>query len=226
MVTTTEAHTGQNQGDTGPLKLAFWVISIVLFLTGFTSLTTTPLAGILYILAAGALMPPTVPFLEKKIGRTVSQTQRFAVVIVLLIVAVIAWVATAPPEKGAYVSTAPKEDMNLGVHISTLGLAMGDSQEGDSPVITIKNLNSFEWNDCDLKLNDTYTTHLDFIDTPTGLKGTSTTTDTTMDSMVVPEGQFTKSDGTRFASGTQVPRSLEVVCSRPEGGSWVGSFGS
>ncbi len=115
--------------------------------------------------------------------------------------------------------------MNLAVNVTTYSQASGDYSDGDEWVIAIKNLNSFDWNDCTITMNNTYTDHLDFIDTPTDLRdGEATSTDTSMDAMILPESAFSSSDGTRFNPITQVPKEIDVICNQPYAGTWEGSF--
>jgi hypothetical protein len=144
--------------------------------------------------------------------------------VALLVVAfAITWIfatsQSGTTQKASPEPNANREDMSLSVRQTTARNATGIEPGGD-PVIAIKNLNSFDWRDCKLVLNDIYSAHLDFIDTPTTLgAGTST-----YDSMIVTEKQFATADGTLFDLTTQVPLKISAACSQPYISAWVGTF--
>ncbi|MDB4940244.1 MAG: hypothetical protein JWO40_669 [Candidatus Doudnabacteria bacterium] len=123
-----------------------------------------------------------------------------------------------PSENSA--TTQPQEIMNLKVLRTTAMEAMG-SEFDDQPVFTIKNLNSLDWANCDLTLNDSYKSHLDFIDIPSELQSNPKDTH---DTMVVTQRNFYKSDGTAFNPLFQKPLNFSVTCHGPYLGTWAGEF--
>lgn len=84
----------------------------------------------------------------------------------------------------------------------------------DEPVITIKNLNSFDWRYCVITLNNIYKQALDFIAIPSKLGSGG--------SMQLFESRFTKSDGTAFNNKNQTQFNISVNCELPYAGYWEG----
>ena len=161
-------------------------------------------------------------FLHKKIN--ISKKVKWGFVIgAFLLIGIVAQVdkkdsSPNPAPVATQVSTQPQEKMNLAVRETTTYEASG--LPGNQPVIAIRNLNSFDWKDCNITMNGEYMSHLDFIDIPSELKENPKDTH---DSMVITEANFYKSDGSEFDSSTQRPLTIAVVCHDPYG-SWGGAF--
>lgn len=224
MVKTNSASQSSKTSDTAtPIYL--WVLGVITLVIGFMNLFIKPVAGVFFILAALAILPFGYKRLEKLTHFTSKKSYRIGGFVFLFVVALVFGVTTGTLHSASQlqpsVATPAREEMNLSVVATTFSAAMGKGYEGDnSPTIAIKNLNSNEWDDCDLTLNNEYKTRMDYLGTESQLKGSDSSPDTTMDSMVIYEGQFLKSDGTRFNGDTQVPLNLEVVC---RDGDWVGN---
>ena len=116
--------------------------------------------------------------------------------------------------------SSPQEAMNLEVKQSTNGQEFGSSDA--TQVLTIRNLNSHDWNRCDLTLNDAYHRSLSGISIQSELATTST--DVAHATMVVQLNSFVTGDGTRFDPALQMPVSIAVSCADPYYNSWGGSF--
>ncbi len=72
-------------------------------------------------------------------------------------------------------------------------------------LFSIQNQNTFDWQDCDLKLNDTYTAHLNEIPAPKAKNAY----------VYIYENNFYKTDGTRFNPVAQKPLKIMVCCNKP-----------
>lgn len=116
-----------------------------------------------------------------------------------------------------------QEAMKLDVRQSTLAATMGDTSYDYSPVLSIRNLNSHDWNDCTVKLNGEYSAPLHNIYMPNEIDNSST--DPLQQGMVIGLASFVQSDGTRFDPITQEALKVEVYCNQPYGDAWVGNFG-
>lgn len=85
-------------------------------------------------------------------------------------------------------------------------------EEGFSiPVIIIKNLNNFKWEDCKIELNDDYETNLSAIELSSFFQELKSK----KDYHTIMINQFLKKDGTKFNYLTTEPVKIFVNCNKP-----------
>lgn len=116
------------------------------------------------------------------------------------------------------IPVAPKpaqEEMDLNI-----GRSVTEKNMPGTFVLTIKNLNSFKWEECQLTINDDYKHNVDALFLPSELK----TPEDQIDYMTLPVTAFTKSDGTRFNPAQQSVLGVCAICEKPYSKVYCGSF--
>lgn len=79
------------------------------------------------------------------------------------------------------------------------------------PVITIKNLNDFVWQDCEIEMNDIYFKTLPAIELPSFFKELGSE----KDYHIIATTWFLKKDGTKFNPEISQPVSICITCHKP-----------
>jgi len=167
------------------------------------------LAGLFLILAIVGGVKPEL-FKDKKGGvadkkQIITGFTTFAVILFIL-------GAVFTPSDNSSKKIA-QMDMSI-KQVTSMEAFKDDPNAAGGWVFAIKNNNSFEWKDCDLKLNDTYNNHLDSINIPKDKN----------DFVYLYESSFYKTDGIPFNPISQRPLKLSICCNTPTIDCYVGGW--
>ena len=160
------------------------------------------IAGTLFV---GAVIGGIKPELMKnKKGIVPKKSQIVIGSSVMIFIFLVLAIVFAPPENNS--AQQSYASMNLTVGQVTSTEAFPDNPDAKVGwVFSIQNQNTFGWQDCNLKLNDTYSAHLNELPVPQNKNAY----------VYIYESNLYKTDGTPFDPITQKPLKIMVCCNKP-----------
>lgn len=140
--------------------------------------------------------------------------KRIGIAIIIFIGAVLVMAIFLGSDSSEKKESPKQKEMNLELRRSVT------EKDFSGQVLTVKNLNSIEWEDCEVTINDDYRKNVSGIFLPSKLA----TTEDNRGYMIFPVGGFTKSDGTYFDAKRQAILKATIACRKPYISAYAGSF--